>query len=75
MNLIDLKTLGNEMTLSVYTIRKFIKMGMPHYKVGNKFLVDSKEVEPWFAQHFRPESKTNNDLDRILNDVLADYDE
>ena len=75
MNLIDLKALAKEMSLSVYTIRKFIKKGMPHYKVGNKFLVNSKEVEPWFARQFRLETKVNNDLDSILNDVLADYDE
>jgi len=63
------------MSLSVYTIRKFIKMGMPHYKVGNKFLFDSDEVKPWFAQQFRHENKVNdNSLDHILNEVLADYD-
>jgi excisionase family DNA binding protein len=76
MNLIDLKTLGKKLSISVHTLRKFIKKGMPHYKVGNKFLVSSKEVEPWFAQQFRRETKLNNDdLDSILNNVLADYDE
>jgi len=71
MNLIDLKTLGKEMSLSVHTLRKFIKMGMPHYRVGKKFLVSSKEVEPWFARHFRQETDNNpDDLDSILNDVL-----
>ena len=76
MNLIDLKALGKELSLSVHTLRKFIKMGMPHYKVGNKFLVDSKEVEPWFAQLFRQETNINNDTqDSILDDVLGTYDQ
>ena len=75
MNLIDLKTLGKEMSLSVHTLRKFIKMGMPHYRVGNKFLVKSNEVEPWFARHFRKETDNNHDdLDSILNDVLGKID-
>ena len=76
MYLINLKVLGKELSLSVYTLRKFIKMGMPHYKVGNKFLVDSKEVEPWLAQQFRHETNIKCDnLDSILDDVLANYDQ
>ena len=76
MNLINLKALGKELSLSVHTLRKFIKMGMPHYKVGNKFLVDSKEVEPWFARHFRHETNINNDdLGSILDDAIANYDQ
>jgi hypothetical protein len=76
MNLIDLKALGKELSLSVHTLRKFIKMGMPHYKVGNKFLVDSKEVEPWVARKFRRETNINKDnLNSILDDVLANYDQ
>jgi len=75
MNLIDLKTLGKEMSLSVHTLRKFIKLGMPHYRVGNKFLVNSNEVEPWFARHFRQETENNHDdLGRILDDVLGKID-
>lgn len=76
MYLINLKILGKELSLSVYTLRKFIKMGMPHFRVGNKFLVDSKEVEPWLAQQFRHETNINNDTqDSILDDVLANYDQ
>ena len=76
MNLIDLKTLGKELSLSVHTIRKFIRMGMPHFMVGNKFLVDSKEVESWFAQQFRHETnKNSDDLGSILDDVLANHDQ
>lgn len=75
MHLIDLKTLGKEMSLSVYTLRKFIKMGMPYYRVGKKFLVDSSEVKPWFARHFRPDADSNDDvLDQILNKALARAD-
>jgi excisionase family DNA binding protein len=75
MNLIDLKTLGKELSLSVFTIRKFIKQGMPHYRVGNKFLVNSEEVDPWFAQQFRHEINIDNDdLGSIIDDVLANHD-
>ena len=76
MTLKDLKALGKEMSLSVHTLRKFIKLGMPHYRVGNKFLVDSNDVDPWFARHFRHEADNNTDeLGSILDDVLSKIDQ
>ena len=75
MQLIDLKSLSKEMSLSVYTLRKFIKRGMPHYRVGRKILVDYGEVKPWFAQHFRQDANSNNDVfDKILEKALAKID-
>ena len=75
MKLIDLKTLGEDLSLSIFTIRKFIKQGMPHYKVGNKFLVSSKEVEPWLAQQFRHEKNIDtDDIGSIIDDVLSNLD-
>ena len=72
MNLIDLKTLSSEMSLSVYTLRKLIREGMPHYRIGRKFLINRSEVEPWFARHFRQDSDSNNyALDKILEKALA----
>ena len=76
MNLIDLKTLSAEMSLSIYTIRKFVRMGMPHFRVGKKILVNKKEVEPWFARHFRPDTDSNKDvLDKILDKALAEINQ
>lgn len=61
------------MSLSVFTIRKFIRQGMPHYKVGNKYLVNSEEVDPWLAQKFRRENNFDDkDLGSIIDDVLSD---
>jgi excisionase family DNA binding protein len=75
MNLIDLKTLGNELSLSVYTLRKLIREGMPHYRIGRKLLINRSEVEPWFARHFRQDADSNNDaLDKILEKALAKID-
>ena len=33
----DLKTIAKETSLSVCTIRKFAKEGMPYYQVGKKY--------------------------------------
>ena len=71
MNLIDLKTFGNELSLSVYTLRKLIREGMPHYRIKRKFLINRSEVEPWFARHFRQDADSNNDdFDKILQKAL-----
>ena len=50
MKLVDLKALSERTSLSVYTHRKQVKLGMPHYRVGRKILVDPKEFEVWFQQ-------------------------
>ena len=51
MKLVDLKTLANETSLSIFTLRKYIKTReMPHYQVGNKYLVDPDEFDSWFQQ-------------------------
>ena len=42
MKLMDLKALAQEISLSVYTLRKFAREGMPHYRVGKKILIDQK---------------------------------
>jgi excisionase family DNA binding protein len=72
MKLEQLKTLGQETTLSVYTLRKLCRKGMPHYRVGRKILVDRAEFDLWFQAHFYLQnSREQGDLDDILNQALA----
>ena len=72
MKLELLKTLAQETTLSVYTLRKLCRKGMPHYRVGRKILVDRAEFDPWFQAHFNFQaSREQGDLDDILDQALA----
>jgi hypothetical protein len=73
MKLEPLKTLSIETSLSIHTLRKFCRQGMPHYRVGKKILIDRKEFEPWFASHFRPTASAS-DLDAIVSAALASLD-
>lgn len=50
MELLDLKALSKQTSLSVFTFRKYVKTGMPHYRIGRKILIDPKEFETWFQQ-------------------------
>jgi len=50
MKLVDLKVLAKQTSLSVFTFRKYVKIGMPHYRVGRKILVNPEEFEAWFQQ-------------------------
>ena len=52
MKLIDLKTLAENMSISIFTCRKYIKQGMPAYRIRRKILVDVDEVRVWL-DHFR----------------------
>ena len=73
MKLESLKTIATQTALSIHTLRKFCRQGMPHYRVGKKILVDRAEFEPWFTSRFRltPEA---DDLDTIVSEAIASAD-
>ena len=74
MELHDLKTFAEKTSLSVHTLRKFARQGMPHYRVGRKILVDKEEFQPWFVSQFRPDRDRNNyELQHIIDDVLNKF--
>jgi excisionase family DNA binding protein len=61
MKLVDLKTLAKETSLSIFTLRKYIKTrDLPHYQVGNKYLVDPDEFDSWF-QKFKTANNEGNE--------------
>jgi excisionase family DNA binding protein len=63
MKLVDLKTLAKETSLSIFTLRKYIKTReMPHYQVGNKYLVDPDEFDRWFQQFKTANNEENESL-------------
>ena len=70
MKLEPLKAFSIETSLSIHTLRKFCRQGMPHYRVGKKILIDRTEFEPWFASHFRPAAAAG-DLDTIVSEAIA----
>ena len=74
MKLVDLKALAQEISLSVYTLRKFARVGMPHYRVGRKILIDQDEFESWFAAHHKGDTDfehRDNDLTQIIDEAVA----
>jgi len=73
MNLIDLKRLSEHTSLSIYTHRKYIKMGMPHYRVGRKILVDPQEVKLWFQQFKSGVTQVGKGVDRIVDEAIEKY--
>ena len=70
MKLVDLKELSQQTPLSVFTFRKYIKRGMPHYRVGRKILVDIDEFETWFQQFKCESAQTEDDLGLIIDETL-----
>lgn len=72
MKLIDLKTLAAEKSISVFTLRKYAKTGMPHYRVGRKILVNSDAFDNWFDLRFGVQTDSNpGNLDQLVSDTLA----
>ena len=70
MKLVDLKTLAERTSLSVFTIRKYRKMGMPHYRVGRKILVDLQEFEAWFQMFKAGPTRVGDDLGLFVDETL-----
>ena len=62
MKLVDLKSLAKKTSLSIFTLRKYIKTReLPHYQVGKKYLVDPDEFDSWFQQ-FKAANKEEEGL-------------
>jgi hypothetical protein len=76
MQLRPLKTLSKDKFVSVSTIRQFIKLGLPHYRMRGKILVDSEEYDQWFRQRFRvcPSPSSHCGLDEFLEETLIELD-
>lgn len=71
MQLIDLKTLSRQLSLSVPTLRKLQRQGMPHYRPGRKVLVNPEEIHRWLDERCKVSTASADWLDEVLNDVLA----
>ena len=73
MKLVDLKALAELTSLSVFTIRKYRKLGLPHYRVGRKILVDPQEFETWFQQFKCGSVQSKNNLGQLVESTLEKY--
>lgn len=72
MELKTIKAVAQEQSLSIHTVRKFARQGMPHYRVGRKIFIDQTQFKSWFAAHFRTDNdKKDDDLDKIVNDAIS----
>jgi hypothetical protein len=72
MELKTLKAIAKEQSLSIHTLRKFARQGMPHYRVGRKIFIDQTQFETWFAAQFRGHSdESNNELSKIIDEAVA----
>ena len=70
MKLQDLKSLSKECCISVFTFRKFVKIGMPHYRIGRKILVDSQEFEDWFEKFKVVSNSRLSNIDELLENIV-----
>ena len=71
MKLLNLKELSQHTSLSVYMHRKHARMGMPHYRVGRKILVDPEEFETWFKQFKAGSSQAPGSLDSLVDETIG----
>jgi len=72
MRLVDLKTLARQVSISVHTLRKYRRQGMPHYNLGRKILVDPEEFQVWMEATFKVcRGAEEKAVGSLVNDVLS----
>jgi excisionase family DNA binding protein len=68
--LLDLKGLGEHSSLSVPTLRDYLRSGgLPYFKLRGKILVRLSEFDQWL-ESFRVDTK--QDLNNLVDDILTD---
>lgn len=70
MAIVDLKRLAELNSISVSTLRKFIKIGMPVYRPGRKYYADTSEIKKWLKQHRVEISDNIQHIDIIIKNVM-----
>ena len=74
MKLLDLNALAAQSCLSKSTLRKYAKsMGMPHYRVSRKILVDPEEFRRWLREFQSASGQNHADLDQMLDRAVLKY--
>lgn len=72
MNLLTIKNLAAEKSISVSTIRSYLKLGLPHYKPSRKIYIDPREFDEWFSRFkVKPDSSTPTNIDEIITEALS----
>jgi hypothetical protein len=71
MKLVGLKILSEMSGYSVPTLRKYIKNGLPHYKVGRKILVSPAEFGDWMQQFRYNTAPNESNLSNFIDDILS----
>jgi len=75
MKLLDLKSLAEQTSLSIYTLRKYIKEdSMPCYVVGKKYLVDPDEFKEWFEKFKKGYNLPYLNPEKLFEDSLKGLD-
>ena len=66
-----LKELEAYASVSGSTLKKWMKLGMPYYKLGCCIRVKISEFDEWFKQ-FRSDTKDMNHLDSVWDEVMQE---
>ena len=73
MRFVSLK-MSTKHDISVSQLRKFIKLGLSHYRVRGKILVDPDEFEQWFSNEFKVEKeKPIKKIEGIVSKIISEY--
>lgn len=63
---LTLEELASYANLSVTTLRRFVKSGMPHYRMGRAIRVRPNDFDAWIDR-FRSDGSKNGSKARLLN--------
>jgi excisionase family DNA binding protein len=71
MKLLDLKAMSQMMSISRMTLYQYIKMGMPHYRIRRKILVNPEEFQEWMQQFRKSQPTVAKDINDLVNGAMC----
>ena len=63
----DLKGLSRYASLSIPTLKRYLRRGMPHFKIGRSVRVRRSEFEAWISQFRASGPSANLKARRVLS--------
>ena len=64
----DLKSLSEYSSLAIPTLRDYLKIGLPHFRLKGKILVRRSDFDTWI-EHYRVDA--NSELTNVVDEILG----
>jgi len=69
---LSLRDLAAYTSISTRTVSKWIKSGMPHYRIGGSLRIKRSEFDEWVKRFHVSEEDAGNKVEAVFEEVMRD---